>query len=43
MINKVSIGDGALVGIGAVVVRDVEPNTAVAGVPAKRLGDRNVA
>ena len=43
VINKVSIGDGALVDIGAVVVRDVEPNTVVAGVPAKRMGDRTVA
>jgi UDP-3-O-[3-hydroxymyristoyl] glucosamine N-acyltransferase len=42
VINKVSIGDGALVGIGAVVVKDVEPNTIVAGVPAKKMGDRDI-
>jgi UDP-3-O-[3-hydroxymyristoyl] glucosamine N-acyltransferase len=40
VINKVSIGDGALVGIGAVVIKDVEANTIVAGVPAKRMGHR---
>ncbi|NNM45782.1 UDP-3-O-(3-hydroxymyristoyl)glucosamine N-acyltransferase [Knoellia koreensis] len=40
VINKVSIGDEALVGIGAVVVRDVEANTIVAGVPAKPRGQR---
>lgn len=40
VINKVSIGDDALVGIGAVVVRDVEANTVVAGVPAKPRGQR---
>jgi UDP-3-O-[3-hydroxymyristoyl] glucosamine N-acyltransferase len=38
VIQKVSIGDGALVGIGAVVLKDVEPNTVVAGVPAKPMG-----
>lgn len=40
VINKVSIGDDALVGIGAVVVRDVDANTIVAGVPAKSRGPR---
>lgn len=40
VINKVSIGDDALVGIGAVVTRDVEHNTVVAGVPAKPRGSR---
>lgn len=41
VINKVRIGDDALVGIGAVVVKDVEENTVVAGVPAKPRGLRH--
>ena len=41
VINKVTIGDDALVGIGAVVIKDVEPNTVVAGVPAKPRGPRH--
>lgn len=41
VINKVSIGDDALVGIGAVVTRNVPENTVVSGVPAKILRERH--
>ena len=40
VLNKVTIADDALVGIGAVVVKDVPANTVVAGVPAKPRGER---
>jgi len=33
----ITIGENALVGAGSVVTKDVEPNTVVAGVPAKML------
>lgn len=36
----VTIGDHAVVGAGAVVVKDVEPCTIVGGVPAKMIGRR---
>jgi acetyltransferase-like isoleucine patch superfamily enzyme len=36
----VSIGDGAVVAAGAVVTKDVAANEIVAGVPARRIGDR---
>jgi acetyltransferase-like isoleucine patch superfamily enzyme len=36
----VSIGDGAVVGAGAVVTKDVEPYAIVAGGPARVIGQR---
>jgi maltose O-acetyltransferase len=37
----ITIGDGAVVGAGAVVSKDVKPYTIVAGNPARTIGDRN--
>jgi acetyltransferase-like isoleucine patch superfamily enzyme len=36
----VHVGSGTVVGAGAVVNRDTEPYSIVAGVPARRIGDR---
>ena len=36
----VTIGEGAVVGAGAVVTRDVEPFAIVAGSPARKIGTR---
>ena len=35
----IRIGSGALVGAGAVVTKDVKPNTVVIGVPTKEIGE----
>ena len=36
----ITIGDGAVVGAGAVVTNDVEPFAIVAGNPARKIGER---
>ena len=36
----VHVGDGSIIGAGAVVTKDVEPYSIVAGNPAKKIGSR---
>lgn len=42
ILGGVTIGEGALVGAGSVVTRDVAPHTVVAGNPARVLRERSV-
>ncbi|RUO49327.1 UDP-3-O-(3-hydroxymyristoyl)glucosamine N-acyltransferase [Pseudidiomarina donghaiensis] len=39
--QKISIGDNSIVGVGAVVVKDIPQNTVFAGNPARKLRDLN--
>ncbi len=39
----IRIGRGSLIGMGAVVVKDVAPNSVIVGNPGRRLRDRNPA
>jgi acetyltransferase-like isoleucine patch superfamily enzyme len=41
ILKGVSIGEGSVIAAGAVVTKSVEPYTVVAGVPAKKIKDRN--
>ena len=41
VLDNVTVGEGAVVCSGAVVTKDVEPFAIVAGIPAKKIGERN--
>jgi len=41
LVRGVTVGEGAVVAAGAVVVSDVAPWTVVGGIPARKIGDRN--
>ena len=41
ILPKVKIGEGAVIAAGSVVTKNVEPFTIVAGLPAKKIGERN--
>ncbi|WP_246367219.1 DapH/DapD/GlmU-related protein [Microbacterium marinum] len=40
VLSGVRIGDSAIIAAGAIVTKDVEPNTIVAGCPARPIGER---
>lgn len=40
ILDNITIGEGAVVGAGAVVTKDVEPYAIVAGIPAKKISSR---
>ena len=37
VLGRIAVGDGAVIGANAVVIRDVEPGAVMGGVPAKRI------
>ena len=37
VLGNITVGDGAVIGANAVVVRDVEPGAVMGGIPAKRI------
>lgn len=41
ILHSVNIGEGAVIAAGSVVTKDVEPFSIVAGIPAKKIGNRN--
>lgn len=42
ILGNITIGEGAKIGAGSVVLKDVDPHTSVAGVPAVVIGRTNV-
>lgn len=40
VLKGVEIGDGAVVGAGAIVTKSIKPNEIWAGIPAKKIGER---
>ena len=42
ILPNVTVGEGSIIGAGAVVTKDVPPYTVVAGVPAKKIKDLGV-
>ena len=36
------IGEGSIVAAGAVVTKDIEPYSIVGGIPAKKIGNRDI-
>ena len=40
IMDNIKVGDGAIIAAGAVVTKDVEPYSVVAGVPAKKIKQR---
>lgn len=40
VIQKTNVGDDTIVGLGSVVIRDVDSNAIYAGIPAKKLRDK---
>ncbi len=42
ILGNITIGEGAKIGAGSVVLKDVAPHTTVAGVPAKVVGETTV-
>jgi acetyltransferase-like isoleucine patch superfamily enzyme len=41
ILHSVTIGEGAVIAAGAVVTKDVEPFSLNAGIPSKKIGERN--
>ena len=37
VLGSITVGDGSVIGANAVVIKDVEPNAVMGGIPAKRL------